>query len=61
MSDSQVKMLLERGVAHAKRGDEELARELLLRVVKLDESNELAWLWPIGPICFWRTLGHGSG
>jgi tetratricopeptide (TPR) repeat protein len=42
--------LLQRGIeaARAKRNDE--ARELLLRVVQLDEHNEQAWLWLSGVV-----------
>ena len=42
--------LLQRGIeaARAKRNDE--ARELLMRVVQLDEQNEQAWLWLSGVV-----------
>jgi len=46
MSDeSQPAELLRRGIASAKAGHKEDAREALLQVVKLDERNEQAWLW----------------
>ncbi|MDX9832732.1 MAG: tetratricopeptide repeat protein [Anaerolineae bacterium] len=46
MSDeSQPAELLRRGIASAKAGRKEEAREALLQVVKLDERNEQAWLW----------------
>jgi len=37
--------LLQRGIALAKAGRREEARNTLLQVVELDERNESAWLW----------------
>ncbi len=46
MSDeSQPADWLRRGIASAKAGRKEEAREALLQVIDLDERNEQAWLW----------------
>ncbi|MGB3715009.1 MAG: tetratricopeptide repeat protein [Candidatus Promineifilaceae bacterium] len=45
MKESDVKDLLEEGIAAAKRGDSERSRDLLLRVVINDQESESAWLW----------------
>lgn len=37
--------LLREGIAAAKAGQRERARDLLMRVVEQDEENALAWLW----------------
>jgi Flp pilus assembly protein TadD len=37
--------LLRQGIAYAKAGRKEEARDILLQVVELDEQNESAWLW----------------
>jgi tetratricopeptide (TPR) repeat protein len=42
--------LLRRGVAAAKAGRREEARQILLHVVELDERNEQAWLWLSGVV-----------
>jgi len=40
--------LLREGIAAAKEGNRETARELLLDAASLDPENELAWLWLSG-------------
>jgi hypothetical protein len=45
MTSFQVMQWLRQGIAAAKAGDAERARELLLQVVDADENNEQAWLW----------------
>jgi tetratricopeptide (TPR) repeat protein len=45
MNDGDVKDLLDQGIAEAKRGDREHSKDYLLRVVAIDEQNQLAWLW----------------
>ena len=45
MTIGEVRDLLDQGIAKAKEGDLQSARELLLRVVELDEQNEQAWIW----------------
>ena len=42
--------LLREGLAAAKAGDRERARELLTRVVRLDDRNVTAWLWLSGVV-----------
>lgn len=42
--------LLSQGVAAAKAGQREHARELLMRVVEQDEENVAAWLWLSGVV-----------
>jgi tetratricopeptide (TPR) repeat protein len=42
--------LLKRGIAAAKGGRREEARQILLHVVELDERNERAWLWLSGVV-----------
>jgi tetratricopeptide (TPR) repeat protein len=42
--------LLREGMAAAKSGDRERARELLTRVVKMDDRNVAAWLWLSGVV-----------
>lgn len=37
--------LLQQGIALAKAGRRQEARDILLQVVELDERNESAWLW----------------
>jgi tetratricopeptide (TPR) repeat protein len=41
----EVNSLLQRGIAAAKAGQKQEARQVLLRVTELDEENEQAWLW----------------
>jgi hypothetical protein len=45
-----VNELLRRGIAAAKAGHREQAREILLSVIELDERVELAWLWLSGVV-----------
>jgi hypothetical protein len=45
MTSFQVSQWLRAGIAAAKSGDAERARELLLQVVDADEHNEQAWVW----------------
>jgi tetratricopeptide (TPR) repeat protein len=42
--------LLRQGIAAAKAGQREHARDLLMRVVEQDEENGLAWLWLSGVV-----------
>jgi tetratricopeptide (TPR) repeat protein len=42
--------LLRQGIAAAKAGQREHARDLLMRVVEQDEGNALAWLWLSGVV-----------
>ncbi|MBN1137964.1 MAG: hypothetical protein JXM73_15345, partial [Anaerolineae bacterium] len=42
--------LLRQGIAAAKAGQNQQARDLLLQVVDRDESNERAWLWLSGVV-----------
>lgn len=44
-SGSTINDLLRAGIAAAKAGQHEHARDLLMRVVEQDEENALAWLW----------------
>jgi tetratricopeptide (TPR) repeat protein len=46
----QTAELLRRGVAAAKGGRREEARQILLHIVELDERNEQAWLWLSGVV-----------
>ena len=48
MSDTNA--LLQQGIALAKAGRHEEARELLLQVIDQDERNETAWLWISGVV-----------
>jgi len=45
-----VDQLLRTGIAAAKSGQREHARDLLMRVVEQDEENVLAWLWLSGVV-----------
>ncbi|MFC1976421.1 tetratricopeptide repeat protein, partial [Chloroflexota bacterium] len=45
MSRSELETLLQEGIAAAKAGQTERARQALMRVVELDEKNTQAWLW----------------
>jgi tetratricopeptide (TPR) repeat protein len=40
--------LLQQGIALARAGQREEARNILLKVVEQDERNESAWLWLSG-------------
>ncbi len=42
--------LLQKGIALAKAGRREEARNILLQVVEQDERNESAWLWISGVV-----------
>jgi Flp pilus assembly protein TadD len=42
--------LLQQGIALAKAGSREEARNILMQVVELDEQNESAWLWLSGVV-----------
>ena len=42
--------LLQQGIALAKAGQREEARNILMQVVELDEQNESAWLWLSGVV-----------
>jgi hypothetical protein len=45
MSSASIDQQLQAGVAAARQGDVEQARQLLMDVVVKDEANERAWLW----------------
>jgi len=42
--------LLQQGIASARAGQREQARNILMQVVELDEQNESAWLWLSGVV-----------
>jgi len=42
--------LLSQGIAAAKAGQREQARDLLMQAIELDERNEKAWLWLSGVV-----------
>jgi len=42
--------LLQQGIALARAGQREQARNILMQVVELDEQNESAWLWLSGVV-----------
>ncbi|MEE8391023.1 MAG: hypothetical protein V3S14_09545, partial [Anaerolineae bacterium] len=44
-AQTEVNRWLQQGIAAAKAGERQQARDLLLRVVEQDEENALAWLW----------------
>jgi tetratricopeptide (TPR) repeat protein len=48
--DDETREWLAEGIAHAKAGRREQARDLLLRVVERDERNAPAWLWLSGVV-----------
>jgi tetratricopeptide (TPR) repeat protein len=50
MSDFQIAELLQQGIAAAKAGRTEEARQALMQVVDWDEENEQAWLWLSGVV-----------
>jgi tetratricopeptide (TPR) repeat protein len=50
MEKKRLKALLEEGVAAAKAGQKERARQCLIQVVEADENNEQAWLWLSGVV-----------
>jgi len=43
-------VLLRQGIAAARHGDKETARNLLMRVIEQDENNASAWLWLSGVV-----------
>lgn len=47
-SSANVRSLLQAGIAAAKAGQRPQARELLLQVIALEETNVTAWLWLSG-------------
>src|SRR5512143_1897610 len=50
MTADEIKLWLTKGIAAAKAGKRAEARELLLRVVDVDENNVQAWLWLSGVV-----------
>jgi len=48
--DDEIRQWLTEGIARAKAGEREPARDLLLRVVERDERNVHAWLWLSGVV-----------
>ncbi len=49
-TSAQVAELLRHGIAAAKAGRKQEARQLLFQVTELDEQNEQAWLWLSGVV-----------
>ncbi|PDW01892.1 hypothetical protein [Candidatus Viridilinea mediisalina] len=49
MQDQMAELLYE-GALALQQGQTERARELLLRLVEMDENNEDAWLWLSGAV-----------
>lgn len=45
MAANNVDQLLDSGIAAARAGENEAARQLLEQVIRLDGNNELAWIW----------------
>lgn len=45
MASEQAKDLRQRGIAAAKSGDKDTARQLLQQSIRLEPNNEAAWLW----------------
>jgi tetratricopeptide (TPR) repeat protein len=50
MASTRVVELLQRGIAAAKAGQKQAARQALLQAIELDEQNEQAWLWLSGVV-----------
>ncbi|HMO56037.1 MAG TPA: tetratricopeptide repeat protein [Roseiflexaceae bacterium] len=50
MQNTEIARLLYDGAVAVREGRLEQARELLLRVIDLDETQELAWLWLSGAV-----------
>jgi tetratricopeptide (TPR) repeat protein len=50
MSTGEISTWLQEGLAAAKAGERARARELLMRVVEVDENNLQAWLWLSGVV-----------
>jgi tetratricopeptide (TPR) repeat protein len=48
MENTELKHLLQQGIAAARAGEKGRARELLLQVIDQDEGVEAAWLWLSG-------------
>lgn len=48
--DDETRQWLDEGIARAKAGQNDEARDLLLRVVERDERNVQAWLWLAGVV-----------
>ena len=47
-TNSDVTTLLQAGIAAARSGQRDQARDLLMQVVELDEENVPGWLWLCG-------------
>ncbi|KAB2860929.1 MAG: hypothetical protein F9K46_09185, partial [Anaerolineae bacterium] len=45
MAQDRVKQLLQQGIAAAKAGQKDQARQILQQAVKIDPRNETIWLW----------------
>jgi tetratricopeptide (TPR) repeat protein len=50
MQSDDIAQMLYDGAVAVQQGDLERARELLLKVIELDEENEQAWLWLSGAV-----------
>ena len=50
MGNMELDRLLQEGIAAARAGQKEQARELLLQVIAQDEAVEAAWLWLSGVV-----------
>ncbi len=49
-SPDRTAILLKEGIQAARSGQKEHARDLLMKVIELDERNEMAWLWLSGVV-----------
>jgi hypothetical protein len=45
MLRGQIESLLDKGIEAARAGEKARARDILIHVIELDQSNEQAWLW----------------
>jgi hypothetical protein len=45
---TEIKLLLQKGIASARSGRSDEARQILQQVIEADPSNEMAWLWLSG-------------
>ena len=50
MADSEGERWLKAGITAVRSGDQAKGRQLLLKVIEVDEENEMAWLWLSGVV-----------
>ena len=50
MTSADIAQQLQAGIAAARAGDQQAAYQLLMDVLRVDEENELAWLWLSGVV-----------